>query len=158
MKYYYPAEYMAALITCFLDNPEKSAEYINVARNMGIEVLPPDINEGKTYFNVKDGKLIYSLAAIKNVGESVIKKIEPVCLPKKHFEPTVFPYLKDDGWNESNFGPLIVPKEDKIIKFSNIQVAKYYRRVIETYEGNKTEIKGNKVFINGKMYLKFMQF
>ena len=76
MKYYYPAEYMAALITCFLDNPEKSAEYINVARNMGIEVLPPDINEGKTYFNVKDGKLIYSLAAIKNVGESVIKKIE----------------------------------------------------------------------------------
>ena len=58
--------------------------------------------------------------------------------------------MKDDGWNESNFGPLIVPKEDKIIKFSNIQVAKYYRRVIETYEGNKMEIKGNKVFINGK--------
>ncbi len=96
---------------------------------------------------------IYSLtgeAAQKLSKLSVIKKIEPVCLPKKHFEPTVFPYLKDDGWNESNFGPLIVPKEDKIIKFSNIQVAKYYRRVIETYEGNKMEIKGNKIFINGK--------
>lgn len=76
MKYYYPVEYMAALITCFLDNPEKTAEYISVARTMGIEVCPPDINEGKTYFSVKDGKLIYSLAAIKNVGESVIDKID----------------------------------------------------------------------------------
>ncbi|MBP5275592.1 MAG: DNA polymerase III subunit alpha [Lachnospiraceae bacterium] len=76
MKYYYPVEYMAALITCFLDNPEKAAEYISVARTMGIEVCPPDINEGKTYFSVKDGKLIYSLAAIKNVGESVIDKID----------------------------------------------------------------------------------
>lgn len=76
MKYYYPVEYMAALITCFLDNPEKAAEYISVARTMGIEVCPPDINEGKTYFSVKDGKLIYSLAAIKNVGESVINKID----------------------------------------------------------------------------------
>ena len=96
---------------------------------------------------------IYSLtreAAQKLSKLSVIKRIDPVCLPKKHFEPTVFPYLKDDAWNESNFGPLIVPKEDKIIKFSNIQVAKYYRRVIETYEGNKMEIKGNKVLINGK--------
>ena len=96
---------------------------------------------------------IYSLtneAAQKLSKLSVIKRVEPVCLPKKHFEPTVFPYLKDDAWNESNFGPLIVPKEDKIIKFSNIQVAKYYLRVIETYEGNKMEIRGNKVFINGK--------
>ena len=96
---------------------------------------------------------IYSLtneAAQKLSKLSVIKRVEPVCLPKKHFEPTVFPYLKDDAWNESNFGPLIVPQEDKIIKFSNIQVAKYYRRVIETYEGNKMEIRGNKVFINGK--------
>lgn len=103
----------------------------------------------KTYTSVK----IYNLtreAAQKLSKLSVIKKIEPVCLPKKHFEPTVFPYLKDDAWNESNFGPLLVPKEDKIIKFTNVKVAKYYRRLIEAYEGNKMDIKGNKIFINGK--------
>ena len=103
----------------------------------------------KTYTSVK----IYNLtreSAQKLSKISVIKKIEPVCLPKKHFEPTVFPYLKDDAWNESNFGPLLVPKEDKIIKFTNVQVAKYYRRIIEAYEGNKMEIKGNKIIINGK--------
>ena len=75
MKCYYPVEYMAALITCFLDNPGKTAEYINVARDMGIEVLPPDINEGFNYFSVKDNKLIYSLKAIKNVGGQVIDSI-----------------------------------------------------------------------------------
>ena len=103
----------------------------------------------KTYTAVK----IYNLtreAAQKLSKISVIKKVEPVCLPKKHFEPTVFPYLKDEAWNESNFGPLLVPKEDKIIKFTNVQVAKYYRRIIEAYEGNKMDIKGNKIFINGK--------
>jgi len=75
MKYYYPVEYMAALITCFLDNPVKTAEYINVARDMGIEVLPPDINKGMNDFTVNDGKLIYSLKAIKNVGGQVIDRI-----------------------------------------------------------------------------------
>ena len=75
MKYHYPVEYMAALITCFLDNPVKTVEYINVARDMGIEVLPPDINEGMNDFTVKDNKLIYSLKAIKNVGGPVIDRI-----------------------------------------------------------------------------------
>ncbi|MCR4650057.1 MAG: DNA polymerase III subunit alpha [Lachnospiraceae bacterium] len=75
MKYYYPVEYMAALITCFLDNPVKTAEYISVAREMGIEVLPPDINAGMNDFTLKDNKLIYSLKAIKNVGGPVIDRI-----------------------------------------------------------------------------------
>ncbi len=75
MKYYYPVEYMAALITCSLDNPVKTAYYINSAREMGIEVLPPDINEGFRDFTAKDGKLIYSLKAIKNVGGPVIDRI-----------------------------------------------------------------------------------
>lgn len=75
MKYHYPVEYMAALISCFLDNSVKAAEYINVAREMGIEVLPPDINEGRTDFTVKDNKLIYSLMAVKGVGAPVIERI-----------------------------------------------------------------------------------
>ena len=75
MKYYYPLEFMAALITCYIDNPVKTAEYINSAREMGIEVLPPDINEGFRDFTAKDGKLIYSLKAIKNVGGPVIDRI-----------------------------------------------------------------------------------
>lgn len=75
MKYYYPVEYMAALITCFIDNSAKASEYISVAREMGIQVLPPDINEGMADFTVKDNKLLYSLMAIKNVGGPVIDRI-----------------------------------------------------------------------------------
>lgn len=103
----------------------------------------------KTYTAIK----IFTLspkAAKKLQQISVIKKIEPVVLPKDHFEPTVFPFLKEDNWNESNLGPLLVPKKDKIIKFSSTRVAEYYRRVIENYEGNTLQIKNGKVFINGK--------
>ncbi len=103
----------------------------------------------KTYTAIK----IFTLspkAAKKLQQISVIKKIEPVVLPKDHFEPTVFPFIKEDHWNESNLGPLLVPQKDKIIKFANVRVAEYYRRVIENYEGNTMQIKGGKVFINGK--------
>ena len=46
LKYYYPVEYMAALMTSVIDNPTKVAEYIYVCRQMGIRILPPDINKG----------------------------------------------------------------------------------------------------------------
>ncbi|MBR0085102.1 MAG: DNA polymerase III subunit alpha [Lachnospiraceae bacterium] len=75
LKYYYPVELMAALMTSVLDKAEKVAEYIMVCRNMGIDILPPDINSGERGFSVKDGKILYSLSAIKGVGTSVIDAI-----------------------------------------------------------------------------------
>ena len=75
LKYYYSVEFMAALMTSMIDNPPKVAEYIYSCRQMGIEILPPDINEGVGNFSVQDGKIRYGLAAIKSIGRPVIESI-----------------------------------------------------------------------------------
>ncbi|MBR4966559.1 MAG: DNA polymerase III subunit alpha, partial [Lachnospiraceae bacterium] len=75
LKYYYPVEYMAALITSVIDNAGKTSEYILVTRNMGIQILPPDINEGDVGFSVSGDAIRYALTAIKNVGRPVIEGI-----------------------------------------------------------------------------------
>ena len=75
LKYYYPVEYMAALITSVISNPGKVSEYIQVAKDMGIEILPPDINEGEVGFSVSGNAIRYALTAIKNIGRPVIEDI-----------------------------------------------------------------------------------
>ena len=75
LKYYYPVEYMAALMTSVIDNPTKVAEYIYVCRQMGIRILPPDINKGEADFSVDGGDIRYGLAAIKSIGRPVIRAI-----------------------------------------------------------------------------------
>ena len=75
LKYYYPVEYMAALLTSVIDNPGKVSEYILVARSMGIEILPPDINEGEAGFSVSGKGIRYALTAIKSIGRPVIDAI-----------------------------------------------------------------------------------
>ena len=75
LKYYYPVEFMAALMTSVIDNSAKVSEYILVCRNMGIELLPPDINQGECGFSVSEGSIRYSLTAIKGVGRPVIEGI-----------------------------------------------------------------------------------
>ena len=71
LKYYYPVEFMAALMTSVIDNPGKVAEYILVCRQMGISILPPDINEGEAGFSVSGHAIRYALTAIKGVGRPV---------------------------------------------------------------------------------------
>ena len=75
LKYYYPVEFMAALLTSVIDNPKKVAEYILVCRNMCISILPPDINEGESGFSVSGGSIRYALTAIKGVGWPVIEAV-----------------------------------------------------------------------------------
>ncbi len=75
LKYYYPVEFMAALLTSVIDNSKKVSEYILTCRNMGIELLPPDINQGEAGFSVSDGSIRYALTAIKSVGRPVIESI-----------------------------------------------------------------------------------
>ena len=72
LKYYYPVEFMAALMTSVIDNPGKVSEYILSSRQMGIEILPPDINKGEAEFSVEGNAIRYALTAIKGVGRSVI--------------------------------------------------------------------------------------
>lgn len=71
LKCHYPVEFMAALISSVKDNSGKVAAYIQSCRNMGIEILPPDINEGQGDFSVSNGKIRYGLSGVKSVGEGV---------------------------------------------------------------------------------------
>ena len=75
LKYYYPVEYMAALMTSVQDNTTKVSEYILTCRRMGITILPPDINEGEGGFLATDKQIRYGLSAIKSVGKPVIDAI-----------------------------------------------------------------------------------
>ena len=75
LKYYYPLEFMAALMTSVMDNAGKAAEYILTCRQMGISILPPDLNEGESGFSVSNGAIRYGLSAIKSVGKTVVEQI-----------------------------------------------------------------------------------
>ncbi|MGI6095119.1 MAG: DNA polymerase III subunit alpha [Lachnospiraceae bacterium] len=75
LKYYYPMEFMAALMTSVIDNPPKVSEYILNCRQMGISILPPDINHGEGGFAVDGTSIRYGLSAIKSIGRPVIDAI-----------------------------------------------------------------------------------
>ena len=75
LKYYYPVEFMAALMSSVIDNSSKVANYIMVCKSMGITILPPDINKGERKFSVDNGSIRYALSAIKSIGGPVIDAI-----------------------------------------------------------------------------------
>ena len=75
LKCHYPVEFMAALMTSFMEHTGKITEYIMTCRQMGIEILSPDINEGDYRFTPYEGNIRYGLAAIKGVGRPVIDEI-----------------------------------------------------------------------------------
>ena len=75
LKYYYPVEFMAALMTSVIDNSAKAAEYLSHCKEMNIAVLPPDINAGWGEFTAEGPNVRYGLYAIKSLGRPVIDKI-----------------------------------------------------------------------------------
>ena len=75
LKHYYPVEFMAALLTSVIDNSSKVSEYILSCKNMGIAILPPDINQGESGFSVSGNSIRYALTAVKGVGRPVIEQI-----------------------------------------------------------------------------------
>ena len=75
LKCYYPVHFMAALMTSVIDNSGKTAGYISICRKMGIDVLPPDVNEGGYSFTPTGKAIRYSLSAIKGVGRPVVEAI-----------------------------------------------------------------------------------
>ncbi|MDO8662630.1 MAG: DNA polymerase III subunit alpha [Candidatus Omnitrophota bacterium] len=79
LKANYPVEFMTALLTSERDNTDKIVEYVNESQRMGLEVLPPDINESEALFKVVDNKTIrFGLLAIKNVGKGAVESIVEV--------------------------------------------------------------------------------
>ncbi len=75
LKYYYPIEFMAALINSFMGSLGKVSQYVMECRKMGIKVLPPEINESESSFSVKNGVIRFGLFAVKNVGVNIVQNI-----------------------------------------------------------------------------------
>ena len=76
LKANYPTEYMAALLTSVRDDKDKSALYLSECRRMGIQVLPPDVNESDAEYTPRGTDIRFGLAAIRNVGEGVVASIK----------------------------------------------------------------------------------
>ncbi len=75
LKYYYPVEFMAASLNSFLGTSDKVSYYVHECKQMGIEVLPPDVNESDVKFTVINKKIRFGMAAVKNVGESAVGEL-----------------------------------------------------------------------------------
>jgi DNA polymerase III subunit alpha len=75
LKAHHPAEYLASLLTATKRDKDRTAVYLNECRQMGIEVLVPDVNESESDFTVHDGRIRFGLSAVRNVGEGVVEKI-----------------------------------------------------------------------------------
>jgi len=75
LKAHYPPEYMAALMTIYMDNQDRLVEYINESRRMGIEVRPPDINLSDSHFTPYDDNVLFGLSAVRNVGSSAVDQV-----------------------------------------------------------------------------------
>jgi len=76
LKTYYPAEFMAALLSSEIGSTDKVVQYINEARELGIEVLPPDVNESGFKFTVTgDRRMRFGLGAVRNVGRGAIESM-----------------------------------------------------------------------------------
>jgi len=85
LKANYPTEYMAALLTSVRDDKDKSALYLSECRRMGINVLPPDVNESNSEYTPRGRDIRFGLAAIRNVGEGVVASIKSAREAKGNF-------------------------------------------------------------------------
>jgi DNA polymerase-3 subunit alpha len=75
LKAHYRPEYMAALMTIYMDNQDRLVEYINECKRMGLEVRPPDMNRSSGHFTPGDGYVLFGLSAVRNVGSAVVDQI-----------------------------------------------------------------------------------
>ncbi len=78
LKAHYPVEFMAGVLTSIMDKTDKIPVYIQLCRQMGIKILPPDINSSAATFGIEDGAIRFGLAAVRNVGENAIVSMERV--------------------------------------------------------------------------------
>lgn len=129
LKYYYKVQFTAALITSVMDNSSKVAEYILNSKKLGIEILPPDINESSINFTVKDNKIRFGLAAVKNVGINAINSIIESRKTKGNFE-SLYDFL-----NKVDLGVVNKRTVESLIKCGAFDSLKIFRsRMIAVYE------------------------
>ncbi|MCR5627455.1 MAG: DNA polymerase III subunit alpha [Lachnospiraceae bacterium] len=150
LKYYYPVEFMASLMTSVMDNPDKVAGYILSCREMGIELLSPDVNEGEAGFSPSGDKSIrYGLAAIKSVGVPVVEQlVKERELNGKYTD--IYDFLKRAGENQitkRTVDPLIKAGALDSLNGTRKQFLQVYESIMDDLAAEK---KGN---IDGQMSL-----
>lgn len=145
LKYYYPVEFMAALITSVMGSTNSVSQYIQECKSLNIEILPPDVNESYSKFTVSEYKIRYGLAAIKNVGVGVIGDII-----KARESEGPFISLNDfcqrvesKSLNKRAIESLIKAGAFDSIKGNRAQLLAIYERVLEgVQQDRKRNIKG----------------
>ncbi|HYE81488.1 MAG TPA: DNA polymerase III subunit alpha [Clostridia bacterium] len=139
LKYYYPVEFTAALITSVMGSSKKVAEYIQHCKSLGIEVLPPDANESSVSFTVKDNKIRFGLAAVKNVGINAILSIISARKEKGRFEG-LYDFLQKIDYSVINKRTV-----ESLIKCGAFDCFGVYRsRMLAVYEKLMESIQGLK--------------
>lgn len=118
---YYPVEMIAAMLNSIMGISEKVAHYISIAEEMGIQVLPPDINESYSKFTVQGDKIRFGMAAIKNVGSNVVDSIVKARESKGKFESLV------DFINKMDVSSLNKRAVECLIKAGALDTFKVYR-------------------------------
>ena len=122
LKYYYPEEFMAALMTSVIDVTTKVSNYIYTCRQMKIDLLPPDINEGRGEFSVQNHRIRYALNAVKGIGKAVVDEI--VAEREKHG-----PYASVQDFMERLSGKVVNKKTlENFIKAGAFDSFGYTRR------------------------------
>ena len=130
LKANYPVEFMAALLTSEKDNRDKIIKYINSCKDMGINVLPPDINESQSDFSVAGENIRFGLAAVKNVGIGAIDSIISVRENEGRFKSF------NDFCNRVDMRKINKRMTESLIKCGAFDSLGYHRRqLIEYYEG-----------------------
>jgi len=139
LKYYYPVEFSAALITSVMGNSKKVAEYIQHCKSKGIEVLPPDVNESSVSFTVKENKIRFGLAAVKNVGINAVLSIIKARQEKGRFDG-LYDFLQKMDYSIINKRTV-----ESLIKCGAFDSFGVYRsRMLAVYEKLIESIQGQK--------------
>ena len=134
LKYYYPVEFMAALMTSVIENPSKVAEYIYACRQMNIQILPPDINKGEADFSVDGGNIRYGLAAIKSIGRPVVRAMieeREAFGPYKNLEDFITRLSSKEAFNKRTIENLIKAGALDALGGTRKQFMSIYLQIVE---------------------------
>lgn len=139
LKHYYPVEFMAALISSIMGSSGTVSRYIRECKRLGIEILPPDINESRGKFTVENGKIRFGLAAVKNVGTNVIQDIVNVREKKGKFTSFTDFCTKVDTavLNKRQIESLIKCGAFDSLKARRSQLMKIYEKTIDSILSQK---------------------
>ena len=147
LKAYYQEELMAATLNSFLGNLDKIPVYINECRNMGIDILKPDINESETRFTVKDNKIRFGLGTVKNVGIGAVDAIvEERNKNGKYLGFTDFcERIKNESVNKKCIESLIKAGAFDSLGMTRATLLASFERIVDTINSSGKNVMENQV-------------